>query len=149
MTRIDARTFVAPTFGQRLGGRVIDGVLVGVIYLVGAAVFDARWWAVVVLACLYETTAVAVWGRTLGKVMVGTRITSVSLDGRVRLEHAIIRYVALAAPAVVVTAMHLRWLATFWTAIIALGVLRPPLHRGLHDLAARTIVVPTGPPTRS
>jgi uncharacterized RDD family membrane protein YckC len=151
VTRFDAQTFVAPTFGQRLGGRVINGVLAGAIFLLGAAVFDAGWWRVtaVVLTCLYEIIAVAVWGRTLGKVVVGTRIVSMSLDGRVRLEHAVVRYLVLGAPALVFAAMHLRWLTTIWTAIIAFGVLRPPLHRGIHDLAARTIVVPAGSPTRS
>ncbi len=108
-------------------------------------------WAVLALEAVYWVVCTAWSGRTLGKRLVGTRVVHGS--GRsVGVAAAIVRYAVtsvgtwtstLLVPAgssdatemIAVTA------ASVWLCLVYGLVLSQPLHMGLHDRAARTIVV--------
>jgi uncharacterized RDD family membrane protein YckC len=137
-------SWVAPTFGQRLGGRLLDGILYLVLWVVLDQVLSGVALVVVgyTLIAIYEVVGVLVYGRTLGKRIVGTRVVNV---GPTPLEpwQAFARFAVYGLPVFVLTAVGVGLGADIWALIVILPILRPPLHRGLHDFAARTIVVPT------
>jgi uncharacterized RDD family membrane protein YckC len=134
-------SFVAPTFGQRFGGRVLDGLLLLPVYALSAVALSGTALGVVllVMAAVYEVVGVSVWGQTLGKKVVGTRVVTFSSEP-LRPWQAAIRFTTYALPAFVCTAAGLRLGGEGRTLIVLLPVLRPPLHRGVHDFAAGTIV---------
>jgi uncharacterized RDD family membrane protein YckC len=136
--------FIAPTFGQRLGGRLLDGLLLVPVFALSAILFSGTAFdlVVVALAAVYDIGGVATWGRTLEKRIVGTRVVSISSES-LRPWQAVVRFAVYAVPIFVCSAVGSRIGTEAWALIVLLPVLRPPLHRGLHDLAARTIVIPT------
>ena len=142
--RTDA--FIAPTFGQRLGGRLLDSIYYVPITVVAAhLVSNMTSQRLVLLAAgaSYEIGALLLaGGQTIGKRIMGTRVVTV---GREPLlwSQAVVRYLVYAGPAFALLAAGLGVGPSIWTAIVVVPVLRPPLHRGLHDYAARTIVIPT------
>jgi len=141
---IDGDAFVAPTFGQRLGGRVLDSLFLAPVFAVLALVaHGATFWIVgsALIAC-YEIAGEVISGQTLGKRIVGTRVVSIS-SGSLRKWQAVTRALCYWAPTLFFLAIGLQLPTDAWTAIVILPILRPPLHRGLHDFAARTIVTST------
>jgi uncharacterized RDD family membrane protein YckC len=142
--RNEAETFVAPTFGQRLGGRLLDGVLfVPVFALLAVVAHGTAFWIVgCVIIAAYEITAVLVAGQTFGKRIVGTRVVSVAPEP-LRPWQPVVRVLTYWIPVFVLLTLGLRFLAEVWILIVVLPILRQPLHRGLHDMTARTIVIPT------
>jgi len=137
--------FVAPTFGQRLGGRIVDGLVLSPLFFLIEFELRRGVFAVVAfgIAAGYEVGCVAIFGKTLGKHIVGTSVMSTTRDPKPELSQAIVRFLALGAPIIALDAAGLRLLAEVWAAIVIVPILHSPLHRGLHDYAARTIVVPT------
>ena len=123
---------------------MLDGLLLLPAFALVALILHgtAREIVVLVLVAAYDIVGVARWGQTVGKRIVGTRVVSFSSQP-LRPGQAVVRYLTYGGPALVFTAVGLRIGAEAWTVIVLLPVLRPPLHRGIHDLAARTIVVPT------
>lgn len=142
--RINAEAFIAPTFGQRFGGRLLDGLITFPVFLaLHVALSGAGLRAVVfVIAAAYEIVGISVWGQTIGKRIVGTRVVSVVSD-ELQPAQAVVRFVAYGGIAFVFTTFGLFVVAELWAFLVIAPIIRPPLHRGLHDLAARTIVVPT------
>jgi len=145
---IDAEAFVAPTFGQRLGGRFLDGAILFLASLVLRLALDgvALQTMVFSIAALYEIIGIATFGQTIGKRVAGTRVVS-AVSGRLEPTQAVVRFLAYGGGVFALTALGLPLLGEFLALVVVLPILRPPLHRGLHDLAAQTIVVPvrTGP----
>jgi uncharacterized RDD family membrane protein YckC len=139
-----ADTFLAPTFGQRLGGRVLDGLLfVPVFALLAVVLHGTSYWIVgCALVIAYEITAVLVSGQTFGKRIVGTRVVSVTPEA-LRPWQPAVRVLTYWIPVFVMLALGLRFLADVWILVVVVPILRQPLHRGLHDMTARTIVIPT------
>jgi uncharacterized RDD family membrane protein YckC len=137
-------SWVAPTFGQRLGGRVLDGLVYLVPWIVLAQVLSGVALVVVgySLIAVYEVLGVLVYGRTLGKQMVGTRVVNID-PTPIEPWQAFARFAVYGLPAWALTAVGVPLGADIWVLIVVLPILRPPLHRGIHDFAARTIVVPT------
>ena len=142
--RREADTFLAPTFGQRLGGRVLDGILlVPVFALLAVALHGTSFWLVAcALVVAYEITAVLVSGQTFGKRIVGTRVVSVAPEP-IRPWQPVVRVLTYWIPVFVLLALGLQIFAELWILVVILPILRQPLHRGLHDMTARTIVIPT------
>lgn len=141
---MDSGGFIAPTFGQRLGGRLVDAlVLLPIAFGFAAVAGTAGRVITVAIACAYEVAFVATTGRSLGKMAVGTRVVQAETGATVPVRDAIMRYAVLFGPGVVLSFLGLGVAGLVWTLVIIVMVLRPPLHRGPHDLAARTIVVPT------
>jgi uncharacterized RDD family membrane protein YckC len=141
---INAEAFIAPTFGQRLGGRLLDGALMFIVGLPLALTLDraAAVWLGTALAAAYEIIGVAVWGQTVGKRLAGTRVVSM-VSPTLLPAQAAMRFAAYGGLAAVPTALGIPLVGQLWALAVVLPILRAPLHRGLHDMAARTIVVPT------
>jgi uncharacterized RDD family membrane protein YckC len=140
--------FVEPTFGQRLTAAVVDGflVLLVAIALGRLPVTDAVLRGIVVsLTAIYVIGGITLTGRTLGKQLLGIRVASMA-DGELpALGSAAMRWLVVTAPALVPWVVpSLRAIAPFVTLAVYLPILQPPLHRGLHDRAAGTVVVAKG-----
>ena len=140
--------------GRRLWGYVVDAfvleVLLGVYLLAerphhGHPTF-AWTWPLTVAATGYVVVPTAVWGRTLGKLVAGTRVV---LDGDGRVPgwwRSLVRWAVPEAPVLVLGAFAavpvLRFTSiVVWPVVVYGPVLGRPWHRGLHDRAAGTVVV--------
>lgn len=135
--------------GQRAVGFVADVALAGTalvtpgMLLQGAVTPDdlspelSSLLAVVafVFLALYEIVPTALWGRTPGKAIVGTRVVGTG-DGRVPgFKRAVLRWVL---PALAFQVHVVGWaLALLLRAVLVFE----PLRRGVHDRLAGTIVV--------
>ena len=141
---INADAFIAPTFGQRLGGRFLDGALLFLVSLALSLVLDGVRLRTMVfaIAAVYDIAGVAVWGQTIGKRVAGTRVVSMVSD-QLEPSQAVVRFFTYGGIAFVLTALGLPVVGELLTIVVIAPILRPPLHRGLHDLAAHTIVIPT------
>jgi uncharacterized RDD family membrane protein YckC len=123
-------------------GAIVDGIVVNVlaVLLVRVAPGDVAPLLVWTGIAGYDIGAHAIWGRTIGKVVAGTRCES--LGGEVPgFARAAVRWLVPAAPV---------WLATVWAGVSlvalpwSIAVFAPifgPSRRGLHDRAAGTRVV--------
>jgi len=141
--RINAEAFIAPTFGQRLGGRLLDGLLlVPVVVVLGLILSGAPLLVMEFsVAAAYDIIGTAVWGQTVGKHIVGTRVVSTVSD-HLQPAQAVTRFLAYGGIGFAL-GLFVPALSLLCAIVVLAPILRPPLHRGLHDLAARTIVVPT------
>lgn len=135
------------TVAQRIGGALVDGLLTSMVVVVplilGIVKVDdfqralPPFWAVLLsvfgAACTIVPTAV--WGQTLGKLAVGSRVVA-EADGTLPgWRRSTIRW---ALPGL---AGRLPYIG-LWVSLVILGSLvLDPRRRGLHDKAAGTIVV--------
>jgi uncharacterized RDD family membrane protein YckC len=145
------------SLARRFIGAVIDSFLTLVLFGVllrhvvargqpmPSARYSLRWLGVVEsLGALYVIVPTALWGWTLGKRVVGTRV---SVDQHVPgWWRSCIRWAVAFGPSVLVAPWHAqgwaRVLATVvWPFAVYVGILTDPLRRGLHDRAAGTVVV--------
>ena len=114
----------------------------GGLVLAGASASDAvdgtpAVWATVAFTLaglIYETVGVWRWGRTLGKLLSGTRVVHVTDGGSVALSAAMIRSLVPAAFSVV---PQVGLFLGFGVYLLAFFDLR---RQGLHDKAAGTLV---------
>jgi uncharacterized RDD family membrane protein YckC len=86
----------------------------------------------------YEIVPVAVRGATLGKAMLGLRVVRVDTFGPPDALSAVIRGAVLYAPLAVPTVGFFLFLLVAAPAVIW------PTRRGLHDVAAGTVVIAIG-----
>jgi uncharacterized RDD family membrane protein YckC len=135
----------------RLGARVIDGLIVAVILtglVAGGAVHidmtsvdaipAALLGVALVVGFLYETTFIALRGQTPGKMLLRVRVVRVE-DGRVPgWRRAFIRWVVPILFSIV----------PFGALVAYLWLLWDRRRQGLHDKAARTLVVRAPAPER-
>lgn len=125
---------VSAVIRQRLGGGSVPSVVVSTLI---AALMPA-----------YEIVGVAVWGRTIGKTIVGTRVV-VATEGSVPgWKRAALRWAVPWGPAYLTGWVPAGWglfvravLGNAWLLAVFWGVLEQPLRQGLHDRVAGTIVV--------
>ena len=138
-----------PTFAGRFLAAVADGVLMFLVGMVLVRLLQSdgtmRPFMVAVTA-IYTIGTVALTGRTLGKRLFGLRVADVESGGLPSAGASVIRWLVPAAPGllvalapggvpdVVALPLSLAPLVIYW------GVLLGPLHRGLHDRAAGTVV---------
>lgn len=129
--------FVEPTFGQRLLGAVVDGALVAAVGFVVRTPL-----VVLALAAIYSIACTTLTGRTLGKRLLGTRVVDRTTGEPPSPARATIRWLVPAAGSLVaaLVAADLDPLGAAWAFVVLLPILQPPLHRGLHDRAAGTVV---------
>jgi uncharacterized RDD family membrane protein YckC len=137
------RGYVEPTFGQRLVARIVDAfVLLPAVVAVSLAT-DGRLRVGLVLAAsaVYETVCVSRWGRTVGKQLLGTCVVDATYATYLGPGRAAMRWFGLFGGGLA-GLVHPAWanLAELWLLIAVVPVLLPPLHRGLHDRAAGSIV---------
>jgi uncharacterized RDD family membrane protein YckC len=131
-----------PSLGGRLGARMVDGLLVGIVGGIAATILDLdREWLAVPLALVYETVLVAVRGATFGKQWFGIAVVPEEGGGGMpNVVASAVRAVVLFAPIYVAGDDNLaEWAATL--VVLANGFTvarRRDDRRGLHDLAAGT-----------
>jgi uncharacterized RDD family membrane protein YckC len=139
--------FRAPTFGQRLLGRLIDTVVLMVLVTVAIALAsmvatDGMLPVVgLLVAAAYEIVLVALRGQTVGKMAMGTCIIDRDSGALPYLGQATTRWLVVAAGSLAATALPLLEPVVPVYAVVVLGpILQRPLHRGLHDRASGTLV---------
>jgi uncharacterized RDD family membrane protein YckC len=135
--------FRAPTFGQRLLGRLIDTLVLMVLVSVTTLLATEGMLAVigVLVVAAYEIVLVALRGQTVGKMVMGTCIIDRESGALPYLGQATTRWLVVIAGSVAAIGLPLLEPIVPIYAIVVLGpILRGPLHRGLHDRASGTIV---------
>ena len=137
------------SIGKRALAQVLDGLVVGVpLFLLtmalGTSLADQNltdrqllWltvlWVAVTLA--YNTVAVAVWGKTVGKHVLGLKVVNRADGGPVSWTYASVR-------ALVPTVVQLvPVIGPGLSIVVYLRAVFHPLRQGLHDAAAGTVVV--------
>jgi uncharacterized RDD family membrane protein YckC len=137
------------TVGQRVVGFVADVALAGTVLLTptmllrGAVTTEdlgpelTRLLAAVgfVFLALYELVPTALWGRTLGKAIVGTRVVGIGDEKAPGWKRAILRW---ALPALAFQVHVVGWALAL---LVRAALTIDPLRRGVHDHLAGTIVV--------
>ena len=91
--------------------------------------------SMVSIGLLHETIGVWRWGRTVGKVVMGTRVVHVIDGGSIALSSAFIRSLLPAALSVIPGVGSVLSLGVYLWAFF------DPRRQGLHDKAAGTLVV--------
>jgi uncharacterized RDD family membrane protein YckC len=142
--------------GARLAGYIVDAVLVEILAFVTARIaFERHGLSITYLhtvgliiaieQAMYAIIAIAIWGRTIGKCVAGTKV--VSYEGAIPgWRRAAIRWAVPWLPVIVLgvftamppIAVFLNWI---WPMIVYVGILTDKERRGLHDRAAGTWVL--------
>lgn len=135
------------SIGQRIGGALIDGLLTSMVIVVPMLLglidideFEGTLPAPVLLGlflfgAIYTVVPTAVWGQTLGKIAVGTRVV-VEADGALPgWRRSLVRW---ALPGF---AGRLPVIGLGVSLAIMASLVWDPRRRGLHDRLAGTIVV--------
>lgn len=138
--------------GRRFLGAVIDWMLLGTVAAGTVLVIDGsirnRDVAALIIGAVYTVVLVAVWGRTVGKAAVGTWVEPIDGSAPPGWGAATIRW---AVPALAVLAFPFGavgfvvgevWLVAVYAPILG------PRRQGLHDRAARTVVLAMVPSHR-
>ena len=144
---LQSRTRIIPEHHIQVRGRTVT------VLTVHARVPDAQLVVVVVVALLYFVVGVALFGRTMGKVV--TRLEVVGRDGaRPGWTAAIVRAAVVAAGWIlgVTTAAifgserpaAVAAISLLWPVMVVLPVFFDPARRGLHDRVAGTRVIQRG-----
>jgi uncharacterized RDD family membrane protein YckC len=150
---------------RRLLARVIDGLVIGLVSLVGvipvsAAYTDSMNAAAAAgepppsrlgsffltfliicgLAFFYDWLQHAAWGQTLGKRALGTMVVTADTRTKISGGAAASRAAVYALPPIVL------YIGSLFTALNDLWLLWDPRHQCLHDKAAHTVVIKTSGP---
>jgi uncharacterized RDD family membrane protein YckC len=130
--------------GSRLFARLVDSLLLAPVVLVAAVVLGDAWWASVVglvVATVYEIALTSWRGQTAGKILFRLRVVDgVTGEGPAPVS-LVLRWLVLDIGTIGAIAVpELRGVASLIGFVVIVVALRPPLHRGLHDLAAGTVV---------
>ena len=141
--------------GRRFLGAAVDGAVwtimrIGLSYA-GLSGDDAAFVRDVTMAgviAAYAIVCVALWGRTIGKLVAGTCVVGLESGATPAWSQAALRW---AVPAIV-SLMSLfegdglagglaSAFSAVFTIVVYVGVLQAPLRQGLHDKVASTVVV--------
>jgi uncharacterized RDD family membrane protein YckC len=133
---------------RRLAGSLVDDVALVIVALAAGPLGIARPW-VWIWPLVYEIVPVAISGKTVGKLVAGTRVVRLDQQPKPGLRVAAIRglvpelprFVFLSIGVVTTTPIWI-WLAAVW--VWTLAVYLPVFgadRRGLHDRIAGTVVV--------
>jgi uncharacterized RDD family membrane protein YckC len=146
---VNTRQDALGSIGRRALAQVLDALIIGVPLFFLTLPFDASitneelsdsqllWLTVVWVGAslVYNTVAIALWGMTLGKRIVGLKVVNRSDGGPVSWTYSSVR-------ALVPTVVQLVPVIGPGLAIVVyLRAVFHPLRQGLHDAAAGTIVV--------
>lgn len=135
--------------GRRFAGWIVDWLIIVSVGRIATTIASGFTTDVVVItaAALYEIVPTALWGRTVGKLVVGTRVVRVDGVTPPGPRVAAIRWIVPAAGALfaVLGAVGV-FLAWIWTALVY-GFVLSASRQGLHDRAAGTRVVVSRPTT--
>ena len=150
----ESGTNALATFAQRAWARVLDTFLVMALVSIFLPVLPvdladpeqttvALIWFLglwVLLAGAYDTIAVAVWGVTVGKVALGTRVARFVDGERPTWEQSGMR---ILLPLTGATALGAVGLPIVGAGTVYLSSLSNPFGRGWHDQAGGTVVIRT------
>jgi len=143
----DERLVVVASVAQRIGGALVDGLLTSMVVVVplllGVITIDdlrnqiPPGWALALLVfgAVYTVVPTALWGQTLGKVAVGSRVVTEADGSPPGWRRSAIRW---ALPGLV---GRLPYVGVVVSVAVTASLLLDPRRRGLHDKAAGTIVV--------
>lgn len=135
------------TVGQRVVGALVDGLLTSMVVVIPLILgfvelddFDGTLPAPILIGlflfgAIYTIVPTAVWGQTLGKIAVGTRVVTEADGALPGWRRSAVRW---ALPGL---AGRLPVIGLFVSLAITVSLLLDPRRRGLHDRAAGTIVV--------
>ena len=136
------------SFARRGAGVVIDQVVItapvfAAFYILGytpnEAISEGRtvWFtiAITALGLVYETIGVWWWGRTLGKLVTGTRVVGITDGGRLGLTRSFQRSLVPTTLSAIPQVGPLLGIGVYVWAFF------DPLRQGVHDKAAGSIVV--------
>ncbi|MDQ6728675.1 MAG: RDD family protein [Actinomycetota bacterium] len=133
--------------GQRIGGALVDGLLTSMVVVVpillGIVTVDdpqqglpPGWaFALLIFGALYTVAPTALWGQTLGKVAVGTRVVTEADGSRPGWRRSSIRW------GLVGLVGRIPYVGIFVSLVVTASLVLDVRRRGLHDKAAGTIVV--------
>jgi uncharacterized RDD family membrane protein YckC len=135
------------SLAQRIGAKLVDWLIIFVAWAVimgpvtkadGSSLEIPVWARLASLAVLvgYETVMVTVWGRTVGKMLTGIRLSDVRTGGRPPFVKALVR-AAIVGGVVAVTGQFFAVVLVF----VYFTAAFPSDTRGLLDRAAGTVVV--------
>lgn len=136
------------SFGRRIVGLFLDQVITtvpvfAVFYLLGYAPKEAithgrvLWFTVAIttVTVIYETVGIWRWGRTIGKLVAGTRVVSIvdgrGLDFTRSLQRSLVPTTLSAIPQI----------GPFLGVGVYVWAFLDPLRQGVHDKAAGSLVV--------
>ncbi|MER6085595.1 RDD family protein [Streptomyces sp. NPDC001833] len=140
--------------GRRTLARIIDMILVGIVVVLLTLAFRvseyqmegdkisagrsfAQSLVAAVLFVAYDTVLIAKWGQTLGKKWLGMRVANLSDGATPSAQTSLLRALVLWVPFAFCC-------ACVWTAICGgWSYFDKPYKQGLHDKAAKTVVVST------
>ncbi len=135
------------SIGQRVGGALVDGLLTSMVIvvpllmgLIDIDTLETGLPASVLLGlflfrAVYTIVPTAVWGQTLGKIAVGTRVVTEADGSLPGWRRATVRW---AVPGVVGS---LPYVGLWVSLAVMASLVFDPRRRGLHDRVAGTIVV--------
>ena len=154
------------SIGQRIGARLLDGLIIGlpltVLVFVASDVSENRetistpLWVQLVAAAVsafYEIVLIRTRGQTIGKRVLGIKVVRVTDGALPDWTAAVVRYVLPVVPSLIPVPG-----VVLLTPVIFLVAIVHPLRQGWHDRAAGTIVIradsasrpsptsPSGPP---
>lgn len=144
---VEERVVDVASVTQRIGGALIDGLLTSMVVVVplllGLVSLDdlqqrisAGWaFALLIFGAAYTIVPTAVWGQTLGKVAVGTRVVADSDGSLPGWRRSTIRW---AVPGLF---GRLPYIGILISLVVTASLVVDARRRGLHDKAAGTIVV--------
>jgi uncharacterized RDD family membrane protein YckC len=132
---------------QRVGGALIDGLLTSMVVvtplllgLVDLESLEAALPAPIVLGlflfgAIYTIVPTAIWGQTLGKIAVGTRVVAEEDGSLPGWRRAAVRW---ALPGII---GRLPYVGLWVSLAVMASLIWDPRRRGLHDRLAGTIVI--------
>ncbi len=142
-----AQTEQLASIGQRVGGALVDGLLASMVVVVplllGLIDTDSLenglptsvLLGLFLFGAVYTVVPTALWGQTLGKIAVGSRVVAEEDGSLPGWRRATIRW---AVPGVV---GRLPYVGLWVSLAVMASLVFDPRRRGLHDRMAGTIVV--------
>jgi hypothetical protein len=140
----DPRELAVAGRGLRLAGWFVDVVVFALISAVLLALVSSAWPRFVVLQVLYAVDAIAlvVWfGGNVGNLVVGTQVVQADDATRPTVGQATVRWAVIAVPVYVAGIAGAWWFGGVWGIVVYGPILFTRLHQGLHDRAARVLVI--------
>lgn len=142
---------------RRIGAALLDGLFFAAVFIFPTTLRvadsanagepvepSAAWVAVSTLVALtYGIAPIALWGRTLGKHLLGVQVVTADAGALPGFRVAAIRYLvfSLFPLALVLPELPGQIISALWTGILLATMVSDPQNRGLHDRAAGTLVV--------
>lgn len=136
--------FREPTLGQRFLGAIVDNLVLFPVFLLQLAIGSGSVAAAalgILVSAAYHVILIARDGQTVGKRVLGTRAVDLATGATPTLDRSALRWVVVSGVSVFgVLGGPIASILGIFSVIVLIPILSAPLHRGLHDLAAGTIV---------